>query len=93
MTSSDYQSSFNKYVSQGYRLVEVSGYTVNNVAYYAAIWDKSPSGPWVAKHGLSSSQYQSEFKTLLSKGYRLKTVSGYTLNNNQDQYAAIWIKG
>jgi hypothetical protein len=92
MTSSGYQTLFNKYVSQGYRLVDVSGYVVKNVAYYAAIWDKSASGPWVARHGLSSSQYQTEFNNWVGKGYRLKLVSGYTVNSNQDRYAALWIK-
>lgn len=92
MTSSDYQKRFDDYVSKGYRLIVVSGYVVNNVAYYAAIWDKSSSGAWVAKHGLSSSQYQSEFDKLVGQGYRLKLVSGYTLSDNEDTYAALWIK-
>jgi Bacterial tandem repeat domain 1 len=92
MTSSEYQSQFDLYVSQGYRLIHVSGYVVNNVDYYAAIWDKSPSGPWVARHGMSSSVYQSEFNNWIGQGYRLKLVSGYTLNSNQDTYAALWIQ-
>lgn len=92
MTAEGYQSRFDEYVSQGYRLVVVNGYVVDNVAYYAAIWDKSSGGAWVARHGLSSSQYQTKFDELVGEGYRLKSVSGYTLNGDQDRYAAIWEK-
>lgn len=92
MTSSDYQNFFNTYVADGYRLLLVSGYVVNNVDYYAAIWDKSPSGPWVARHGLTSEGYQTEFNKWVGQGYRLTVVSGYTLDSDQDRYAAIWYK-
>ena len=92
MTSSDYQSLFDQYVKQGFRPVHVSGYVVNNVDYYAAIWDKSPSGAWVARHGMSADQYQNEFNTWGGQGYRLTLVSGYTLGSDHDTYAALWLK-
>ncbi|KAM5343831.1 hypothetical protein ACJ41O_012368 [Fusarium nematophilum] len=92
MTSSDYQNLFNKYVGGSFRLVHVNGYVVNHVDYYAAIWDKSPSGPWVAKHGMSSESYQKEFDKWVGEGYRLKLVSGYSASSNQDMYAALWIQ-
>ena len=92
MTSADYQKLSDKYVGQGYRTVHVNGYVVNNVDYYAAIWDKSPSGPWVSRDRMTSAGYQSEFNKWVGQGYTLKLVSGYTLNSNQDNYAAIWIK-
>ncbi|GAB1318292.1 Beta-lactamase [Madurella fahalii] len=92
LTGAQYQKAFNDYVSQGYRLVRVSGYVVNNVAYYAAIWDKAATPAWQARHGLTAAQYQSEFNKLVGQGYRLSVVSGYTLNSNQDRFAAIWVK-
>ncbi|KAH8597779.1 hypothetical protein B0O99DRAFT_616754 [Bisporella sp. PMI_857] len=91
MTSTDYQNKFNTYTSQGYRLVLVNGYTVKGVDYYVAIWDKSPSGAWVARHGMTSSQYQTYFNTYVGQGYRLKHVSGYSVGS-QARYAAIWEK-
>jgi hypothetical protein len=90
MTSAQYQSYFDTYVGQGYRLILVGGYVVNNIDYYVAIWEKSSSGPWVARHGMSAAQYQSYFNTYVGQGYTLTCVSGYTLNGNQDTYAAIW---
>lgn len=46
---------------------------------------------WVAKHAMSSAQYQSEFSNWSAKGYRLISLSGYT-SNGQELYAAIWSK-
>ena len=92
MTSDSYQSFFNTYTSQGFRLVLVNGYQVNNVDYYTAIWDKSPSGPWIARHGMTSPVYQAEFNKYVADGYKLKLVSGYDLGTS-DRYAALWIKG
>ncbi|KAN0082167.1 Beta-lactamase/transpeptidase-like protein [Elaphomyces granulatus] len=90
MTSSDYQNAFDGYVSQGYRLVVVNGYQVNNVDYYAAIWDKSTSGPWIARHGMTSSQFQAEFDNNYYQGFVLQVVSGYDLGQT-DVYAALWV--
>jgi hypothetical protein len=91
LTSAQYQAAFDQFVSQGYRLVDVSGYEVNGQARYAAIWDKSSGSAWVARHGLTSAQYQSNFDQLVKQGYRLVKVSGYTVNG-QARYAAIWDK-
>ncbi|KAG7284525.1 hypothetical protein NEMBOFW57_010900 [Staphylotrichum longicolle] len=93
LTSAQYQQAFNTYTSQGYRPVKVSGYVVGGVDYYAAIWDKAPSPGWVARHGLTSAQYQAEVDKWVGQGYRLTVVSAYTLGANQDRYAAIFVKG
>lgn len=93
LTSSQYQDAFNSYVNAkaGYRLVLVNGYTVKGRDRYVAIWDKSPSGLWIARHGLTSDQYQSLFDSYSKQGYKLKHVSGYAIDN-QPRYAAIWEK-
>jgi CubicO group peptidase (beta-lactamase class C family) len=91
LTSAQYQAEFEKWTSQGYRLTMVSGYEVSNADYYAAIWEKTTGPSWVARHGLSSSQYQAEFDKWVGEGFRLVHVDGYTVNN-QDRYAAIWVK-
>jgi len=91
MTSDDYQSAFNTYISQGYRLILVNGYQVDNVDYYVAIWDQSPSGPWIAHHGMTAADYQTEFDNDVAQGYQLQLVSGYD-QGTSDRYAALWIK-
>src|SRR6266700_1509113 len=91
MTSQQYQQEFNTWVGQGYVLTLVDGYTLNNQDRYAAIWEKRSSPPFVARHGLTSQQYQQEFNTQVGQGFRLKLVSGYSAGD-QDRYAAIWEK-
>lgn len=46
---------------------------------------------WEARHGLSPTQYQTEFNSWTSKGYRLSLVSGYT-DNGQEKYIGVWEK-
>ncbi|CAF0892214.1 unnamed protein product [Adineta ricciae] len=89
LTAAQYQTVFNTQTSAGYVPVLVSGYTVNGVDYYAAIFEKKASDPWIARHGMSSKTYQGEFTNNYYQGYRLKVICGYS-KNNVDLYAAIW---
>ncbi len=92
MTSSQYQSQFNYWVGQGYRLTVIDGYDQGGSARYAAIWEKSSGPAWVARHGMTSSSYQSQFNYWTSRGYRLTWVQGYGIGG-VDYYAAIWTYG
>jgi hypothetical protein len=91
LTSSQYQTLFNQSVSQGYRPIDVSGYTENGQARYAAIFEQSSGPAWVARHGQTVAQFQATFDQLASQGYRLTKISGYNVNG-QDLYAGIWTK-
>ncbi len=92
LSSAQYQAEFDKLTGQGYKLTNVSGYSLGNQDRYAAIWEKSDNqNAWVARHGLSSAQYQAEFDKLVGQGYKLMQVSGYGVGG-QDRYAAIWEK-
>ena len=89
LTAAGFQTEFNNLGSQGYRLVHVSVYVVNNVDFYAAIWEKSSGGVTFARHAMSSDEYNGEFANTYYQGYRLKVVSAYTVGGT-DGYAAIW---
>ena len=89
LTAAQYQTQFDTQTKLGYVLVLVCGYGVNNVDYYAAIFEKKTSNPWIARHAMTSNAYQGEFTNQYYQGYRLKVISGYTVNNG-DLYAAIW---
>jgi hypothetical protein len=91
MTSAQYQQTFNQLVAEGYRLVQVSGYGSGGQDRYAAIWDKCATNAWIARHGMTSAQYQQEFNQHVAQGYQLVWVNGYAVNG-QDRYAAIWEK-
>ena len=91
LSSAAYQSEYDKHTGNGYRLTHVSGYGVGNKAYYAAIWEKRSGPAYVARHGLSSAAYQSEFNQHTRNGYRLTHISAYDVDG-KDYYAAIWEK-
>lgn len=91
LSAAKYQQEFDRLKGQGYRLVHINGYTVANQDRYAAIWEKRQGPAWVARHGMTASQYQQEFNKLKGQGYRLVDVSGYNIGG-QDRYAAIWEK-
>ena len=91
MTSAQYQAKFNKWKKKGYRLTHVSGFSSKSSGKFAAIWEKKVGPPYVARHNMSSSKYQAEFKKWKKKGYRLVHVSGYS-KNRIPRFAAIWEK-
>ncbi len=88
--AADYQKEFNKWVGQGYRPVCVTGYTEGNQLFYTAIFEKR-SSIWEARNGLSATDYQKEIDTWTKKGYMATDVSTYTVGG-EDQYAVIFEK-
>ncbi len=91
LSSAAYQTAFDDFRKQGFRLVYVSGHAVNNQPRFSAIWEKSSGPAWEARHGLTAAQYQKTFDDLKKAGYRLRHVNGYSVNG-KDFYAAIWDK-
>ena len=71
LSSADYQAAFDQFVGQGFRLTHVNGYTVNGEDRYAAIWEQDEGPPFVARHGLSSADYQAAFDQFVGQGFRL----------------------
>ena len=92
LTAADYQARFDQYLAQGYRLVRVSGYEINGVDYYAAIWEQNDGRAWVAHHGISPADFQARSDQYAGQGYRLVRSCGYKVGSNV-RYAAIWEQG
>ena len=92
LTAAQYQAAFNEFTGQGYLLSWVSGYFDGGQDRYAAIWRKEPNAPaWEARHGLTSTQYQTYFNDATSRGYKPVVICGYS-DGAQDRYAAIFRK-
>lgn len=90
LNTDQYQAEFERLAGLGYRPSYVSGYELNNEARYAAVFEQDPgSVPWIARHGMTSEQYQKEFTSIVNQGYRPTLVNGYSVGN-QDYYTAIW---
>ena len=92
LTSQQYQAAFDEFTSQGFRPVWVSGAGLGGQVFYAAIWEQRQGPDWVARHGLTSAQYQATFDDLLGQGFRPIVVSGAGVGNDVF-YAAIWERG
>jgi Polyglycine hydrolase-like, structural repeat len=92
LTSEQYEHVSKDLLEQSYRVTYISGYTVRNEPHFAVVWEL-PSRPTnssqIVKLGMNSSEYQTHFDTIVSKGYRLVLVNGYTVNGS-DQYVAVW---
>jgi CubicO group peptidase (beta-lactamase class C family) len=91
LTAADYQTTFDQLTQQGYFPVLVNGYATAAGPRFACIFQKGATGPWIARHGLTSAQYQDAFNQFTAQGYMVDWVSGY-FDGTQDLYAAIWRK-
>ncbi len=89
LTSAQYQAAFDEHAGQGYRLVWVNATGLAGQVSYAAIWEQRPGPDWVARHGLTSAQYQTAFNDLAAQGFKPTVVSGAG-TGNEVLYAAIW---
>lgn len=81
MTATEYQQAFDELARQGYHLVELSGYGVDDEDFYAAIWEKGAAPDWTARHDMTATEYEQTFDELNLEGYRLVEISGYSVRS------------
>ena len=91
LTADEYQAKFDSLTSQGYRLINVTGYAVNGAPRYTGIWERRGGPDWQAHHGMGWQQYQQKLTDLSAQGYVLTHISGYSVNGGV-QFAGIWEK-
>lgn len=91
LTSAQYQAAVEEFQKKGFRVQHVNGYTVGSQERYAAIWIKSDGVDWQARHGLTAAQFQQTFNDLTGKGFRIESISGYSVGG-QERFAAVWTK-
>jgi hypothetical protein len=91
LTAAEYQQAFDSNAQQGRQVVYLNGYVHGGQPYFSAIWSSKASGPYKAKHGLSSNQYQNEWQSNTGAGLLTRDVTGYS-SGGSALYAAIWRK-
>jgi hypothetical protein len=91
LTPAEYQSEFDANVQAGRKLVYVNAYTHGGSPRLIGIWHEKAPATFVARHGLTSSQYQAEYDTRLGKGFLTRAVTGYE-DGNGHRFAALWSK-
>jgi hypothetical protein len=77
MTEAEYQTQFNANAAAGRHLAYVNAFMESGVPKISAIWDQSSVGSWVARHGETSAQYQTEYDTQTAQGRLPRRVAGY----------------
>jgi hypothetical protein len=83
LTNSEYVTRFNQLVSQGYRPIWSQGSTNGTgAATFSAVWVRDGAGPWYEWHNMTATDYQNNFNTYASQGYRPISVSGYQDGGN-----------
>lgn len=91
LTSAQFKTVSSNFVAQGFRPISLSGYELNGVAVYSAIWDKQPGPERIARHDLTSAQYQTIFNDLMARGYCPLQTRCYTVDGTE-YYTGLWEK-
>lgn len=87
--SDRFQKLFEEVASEGYRLVDLSGYVNGLTPVYHAVWYKEKEPAWLSQYHLSLEQFQKEDRSMRKKNYRLSSIDGYRIKN-QPFFNAIW---
>lgn len=90
LTAAQYQTAFDDFSKQRYRLKLVSGCRIGNSDQYAAIWEKTGGPPLMARHGVPDSWYQNVFDNQYYQGYRLAYVNAFT-SGSVGKVNTIWL--
>jgi CubicO group peptidase (beta-lactamase class C family) len=75
VTAAQHQTNFDKWSTQGYRMISLSVYGDPGNALYAAVWVQRAGPAWVAIHGVDGAGYQSFFTKWSNEGYYPVLVS------------------
>ena len=87
---SEFQKAFDIFTKEGLELFLADGYDMGGEAYINFIFRTASGKKWIAKHGMTSQQYQKSFDHYVKKGnYRLGWVDSYR-RGNSIRYIAIF---
>jgi CubicO group peptidase (beta-lactamase class C family) len=92
LTPAEWQSQVGTLPKEGFRPVDLCGYTEAGQVRFASIWERATTPEWVARHGMTAGQYQQQFDHWATHGFVLRRVSGY-MDGGQTRYAALWSRG
>ncbi|KAA3605424.1 MAG: VCBS repeat-containing protein [Planctomycetota bacterium] len=88
---SQFQTTYDRWKSQGYRLTCLNGYSYRGNTYFAMIWEKRSGPEWISNAAVSAQDYQNQFLQMTKLGYRLTHLNAYLLHGKL-HYAVLWEK-
>ncbi|RMG61658.1 MAG: hypothetical protein D6715_13210, partial [Calditrichaeota bacterium] len=86
-----YQKVFNQQKQKGRRLVYLNAFRYKGKNYFSAIWHSQQKGAYRARHNMSASKLNSEWRNWRNKGFLTRLITGYE-KNQQHRFAAFWVK-
>lgn len=87
-----YQKAVNDNKQAGRKPYYLNVYMHKGKPHFTVIFAQKPNGAWLAKHGLTSNGYQSQWNDALNGRFLTRVVSGYDGAKNNHRFAAIWRK-
>ena len=91
LTSAQYQSFFNTYAPQGYRVTCVSAYQINGTTYFAAYMVKDGITDSAARHDWLPGDLFNNAISLEQQDYQPIVIEGYDTGSTRN-FAGVWIK-
>jgi CubicO group peptidase (beta-lactamase class C family) len=89
ISGADYQAAISTLDAQGFRPVDLSVFRVGREVFFSAIWEQELGLEWIARHGLTGTEYQTLFDDLSRGGFRLRCMSAYE-DVDGERFACIW---
>ncbi|WP_394844831.1 peptidoglycan DD-metalloendopeptidase family protein [Pendulispora brunnea] len=89
VSAANFQTVFDDVTAAGYRPVWIDGFNIGNDSFFNMLFRPAGNVWWLARAGMTSAQYQSEFTTQSQDGHRLVHVDSY-LSAGAVRYNGIW---
>jgi hypothetical protein len=83
MDGTAYQTEFNTWRKEGYRLAQVDSYLAGGQIRYTAIWEKQSGPAWTAYHGATEATHVTNFNSFKEQGYRPVNISAVNVNGRR----------
>ncbi|EFQ99333.1 hypothetical protein MGYG_02346 [Nannizzia gypsea CBS 118893] len=85
-------NTFNDLKNKGFRPVLVEGYNINGERHYTSLWENNTESiEWAERRDMSGKEFNTWVKEHKKKGFRLRHLSGYEYNNEQ-QFTGVFEK-
>jgi hypothetical protein len=89
LTREQHQQKFNELTAAGWRPINLSVVSPNNVLTYAGLYEKQDVGAFFAKSFLTPVEYQAQFTSNTNAGRKLMYLNAYT-HAGKPHFSAIW---
>jgi len=91
VADADYQSVYEDEKKAGRRPVSLNAYLHGGKRYFSIVFANNVAANRTERHGMTATQYQTEYATALTAGALTRTVTGFD-GDSSHFFAAAWWK-